>query len=247
MGASKSLTSYHDVVRDLDHSILEPNIKSTEELIDLQCKPQAVFHVRSISRCVSSIPGHGQPILAGRFSPASFNRLVTGAGDNTARIWDCDTGTPLSTMKGHTGSVLVVSWSPDASIIATASMDSTVRLWNPTTAEPLGSLKGHTKWIRSLAWEPYHLQAPGNPRLASASKDSTVRVWHTTSKRLEIVLSGHTGAVSCVLWGGTGNIYTTSHDQTIKLWDANNGSLLDTLTAHTHWINHLTLSTDFVL
>lgn len=64
--------------------------------------------------------------------------MASGSGDNTARIWDCDTGTPLHTLKGHTSWVLVVSWSPDGSTIATGSMDNTVRLWDPQTGEPLG-------------------------------------------------------------------------------------------------------------
>ena len=248
-GSESLTTSLHDIDQDLYHSILEPRIKNKEEVIDLQCKPQAVFQVRAVSRCVSSIPGHGQPILAAQFSPASSSRLLTGAGDNTARIWDCDTGTPLFTLKGHSSFVLVVSWCPDAGIVATAGMDSTIRLWNPMTGQPLGSvLRGHSKWIRSIAWEPYHLQAlPGKPRLASASKDSTVRVWNTTLGRVDFVLTGHAGAVSCVRWGGTGKIYTSSHDKMIKIWDAKDGRLLDTLTAHSHWINHLALSTDFVL
>ena len=127
-------------------------------------------------------------------------------------------------------------------------MDNTVRLWDPTTGLALGSpLKGHTKWVRSLAWEPYHLQSPGRPRLASASKDATIRIWDVVSKRIETVLSGHRGSVSCVRWGGTGKIYTSSEDKTVKIWDARSGSLVSTLTAHAHWVNHLALSTDFVL
>jgi ribosome assembly protein 4 len=67
----------------------------------------------------------------------------------------------------------------------------------------------------SLAWEPYHVQKPGEPRPASASKDSTLRVWSTNQQTIELVLSGHRGSVSCVKWGGTGFIYTGSHDKTV--------------------------------
>ena len=106
-----------------------------------------------VSRCSSSIPGHGQAILATQFSPSSSSRLVTGSGDNTARIWDCLTGTPYKTLKGHTSWVLVVSWDPTDSTIATGSMDNTVRLWDPKTGEALGNaMKGHTKWVNSLSW-----------------------------------------------------------------------------------------------
>lgn len=174
--------------------------------------------------------------------------MVTGSGDATARIWDCDTGTPIHTLKGHTSWVLAVSWSPDDTVIATGSMDNTVRLWDPKTGEALGApLKGHSKWVTSLAWEPYHLQTSGRPRLASASKDTTVRIWDTISKRIELVLSGHKGSVSCVRWGGKGKIYTSSHDKTVKIWNASDGTLAQTLSSHAHWVNHLALSTDFVL
>ena len=173
--------------------------------------------------------------------------MVSGSGDNTARIWDCDTGTPVHTLKGHTSWVLAVSWSPDDSRIATGSMDNTVRMWDPKTGKQLGNpMKGHSKWVTSLAWEPYHIQAPGKPRLASASKDATVRVWSTNQQTIELVLSGHKGSVSCVKWGGTGFIYTGSHDKTVKIWNANDGTLAHSLNAHAHWVNHLALSTDFV-
>ena len=244
----KDAESALDIADDLYHSLLKPGLKTTEECISLQYTPQAVFRVRAVSRCASSIPGHGEAILATSFSPSTSSKLLTGSGDSTARLWDCDTGTPIHTLKGHASWVLVVSWSPDDSIIATGSMDNTVRIWNPKSGESIGApLKGHTKWITALAWEPYHLQAPGHPRLASSSKDATVRIWDVVSKRIETVLSGHKGSVSCVRWGGTGKIYTSSQDKTIKLWDATKGTLIHTLSAHAHWVNHLALSTDFVL
>ena len=236
-----------NVSDDLYHTLLKPGLKTTEDTMSLQYTPQAIFRVRAVTRCSSSIR-HGEVILAIAFSPSSSSRVVIGSGDSTARIVDCDTGTPVHILKGHTSWVLVVSWSPDDSMIATGSMDNTVRLWDSKTGKSLGApLAGHSKWIRSLAWEPYHLQKPGRPRIASSSKDTTVRVWDVVAKRIELVLSGHEGAVSCVRWGGTGKIYTCSHDKTVKIWNANEGTLIHTLSSHAHWVNHLALSTDFVL
>ncbi len=222
--------------------------ETTEDEQALTVTQEAIFKVKSVNRCSSSIPGHEEAILAAQFSPSSSSRLATGAGDSTARIWDCDTGTPLHTLTGHTSWVLTVSWAPDDSALATGSMDNTVRLWDPTAGTPLGGpLKGHTKWVTSLAWEPFHLQKPGRPRLASSSKDATVRIWDTVGRRADIVLSGHTASVSCVKWGGTGLLYTSSQDRTVKVWQAATGQLAHTLATHAHWVNHLALSTDYVL
>jgi len=108
------------------------------------------------------IPGHGQPILASQFSPISSSILATGSGDNTVRIWDTDTGTPKHTLKGHTGWVLGVFFSPRGDQLASCSMDKTVRIWDPETGKPFGQeLKGHAKWVTALAWQPYHRKCLG--------------------------------------------------------------------------------------
>lgn len=237
-----------DILADLYHSLLKPGLKTTEDTVPLYFTPQAVFRVKAVSRCSASISGHGEAILATSFSPVNSSTMVSGSGDSTARVWDCDTGTPMHTLKGHTSWVLAVSYSPNGAIIATGSMDNTVRLWDAKKGQALGGpMRGHTKWITSLAWEPYHLQESGSPRLASASKDSTVRIWQIGSRRMDMSLTGHKGSVTCVRWGGTGKIYTASHDRTIKVWNATNGTLIQTLSSHGHRVNHLALSTDFVL
>ncbi len=42
-------------------------------------------------------------------------------------------------------------------------------------------------------------------------------------------------------------IFSTSHDKTIKIWSAKDGRCLQTLKAHAHWVNHISLSTDYAL
>ncbi|KAH8204381.1 hypothetical protein TruAng_001432 [Truncatella angustata] len=216
-----------------------------ETTLTLSAEPQAVFRVQAVTRMAHRIPGHGEAILACQFSPRGSSRLATGSGDNTARIWDCDTGTPKYTLS-HTGWVLSVSWSPDGSRLATGSMDKTVKIWDSDTGKLVGKpFAGHAKWITNMSWQPYHEWTDNT--LASASKDATVRIWIVNTGRTEHVLSGHKSSVSCVVWGGKGMIYTSSHDKTVKVWCAADGTLKHTLAAHSHWVNHLALSTEFVL
>ncbi len=41
------------------------------------------------------------------------------------------------------------------------------------------------------------------------------------------MLSGHTHCVTCIRWGGEGLLYTSSQDRTIKVWRAEDVSLVE--------------------
>ena len=51
---------------------------------------------------------HERRVRSVAFSPDGM-RIVTGSGDQTARVWDARTGTALLDLKGHTGWVMSVS------------------------------------------------------------------------------------------------------------------------------------------
>ncbi|KAG9299423.1 hypothetical protein G9A89_009375 [Geosiphon pyriformis] len=234
-----------EITTNLYQDIIEGLNKSTEHILTIIYQPQAIFRVRAVNRCSSSLSGHTEAILSVSFSPDG-TQLATGSGDTTVRIWDLNTETPHHTCSGHTNWVLYIAWSPDGKYLASGSMDNTVRVWDPSTGKSIGdALKGHTKWITSLAWEPLHLNSKCN-RLASASKDGTIRVWDVILRRLLFSLAQHTAAVTCVKWGGDGLLYSSSQDKSIKVWDGL-GKLVKTLSGHAHWVNTMALSTDFLL
>src|SRR5204862_98149 len=54
--------------------------------------------------------------------------IVTASSDQTARIWDAQTGASLSVLRGHTDKIQTVELSPDDRFILTSSSDDTARL-----------------------------------------------------------------------------------------------------------------------
>jgi len=68
--------------------------------------------------------------------------VLTASEDNTARLWEAESGKLLATFQGHTKSGLSAVFSPDGQRVLTASVDNTARLWEaesgrgPASASP---------------------------------------------------------------------------------------------------------------
>lgn len=56
-------------------------------------------------------------------------KRLARAGDEAVRAWDAEKGQELLTLKGHTGLLWSVCYSPDGKRIASASKDQTVKVW----------------------------------------------------------------------------------------------------------------------
>ena len=55
--------------------------------------------------------------------------LVSGSADRTVRLWRVADGALLHTLSGHTFHLVDVTFSPDGTLIYSASLDGTVRVW----------------------------------------------------------------------------------------------------------------------
>mmetsp|Transcript_3273 Transcript_3273/g.6746 ORF Transcript_3273/g.6746 Transcript_3273/m.6746 type:complete len:477 (+) Transcript_3273:1352-2782(+) len=219
---------------------------SYELVVPLTYHPMSLFRVHPVTRSSSSLTGHTESILAVQFSPDGRN-LATGGGDACVRTWDIDTETPHHTLEGHKNWVLVVSWSPDGLKLASAGADGSIRIWNPNTGEQVGkAMRGHGKWVTSLSWRPLHLEVDSRS-LASSSKDGTIKIWNTDSCTLRLTLTSHSASVTKVIWGGEDILFSASQDRTVKVWEASTGRLIRNLAGHGHWVNQLSLSTDYRL
>jgi WD40 repeat protein len=79
------------------------------------------------------------------FSP-NGRRIVMASQDETARIWDVESGKETAVLKGHEGAVSSAAFSRDGTRVVTASQDGTVRIWSAfqTTEESVADARQAT-------------------------------------------------------------------------------------------------------
>ncbi len=121
-------------------------------------------------RKLRTLEGHTSLVNAATFSPDG-RRVVTGSADNTARLWDAQTGQGLRTLEGHTDWVRAATFSPDGRRVVTGSDDKTARLWDAQTGQGLRTLEGHTSGVTAATF------SPDGRRVVTGSWDKTARLW----------------------------------------------------------------------
>jgi len=110
------------------------------------------------------------------FSPGGeFMAVSEGA---VISIWDpADNTTPVAILSGHTDDVLVLTFDPDGSLLASAGRDDTIRLWDVRSGEEIGSpLVGHSDDVLTLDFNK-----PDGSTLASGGQDGKVILWDVAS------------------------------------------------------------------
>jgi WD40 repeat protein len=78
------------------------------------------------------VPSVTALVISVAFSPDG-STILTGSGDNTARLWEVTSGQLIHSFEGHSNSVLSVAFSPNGHTILTGSGDNTARLWDRAT------------------------------------------------------------------------------------------------------------------
>lgn len=139
-------------------------------------------------------------------------RIVCGGQLGHVSLWSTTSGTLISTLEGHVGTVLCVIFSSDGLLIASGGADRTIRLWSMTGTSK-GIFLGHAAPVGAIAF------SPDGVSLVSASADKTVRLWSTSGEHLR-TMEGHTGVVTCVAFSpDSRRIVSGSFDGTFRFWE----------------------------
>jgi WD40 repeat protein/tRNA A-37 threonylcarbamoyl transferase component Bud32 len=132
-----------------------------------------------------------------------------------------------SRLRGHTGAVLAVAFSPDDKLLASGSADRSIKLWDTSSGKEVRTLTGHTDRVTSVAF------SPDGKRLASGSADRTVKLWDTATGQELLSLASHTARVNCVAFSPVGrHIAGGSEGGSVHVWDAHTGQTITKFQQH---------------
>ena len=168
---------------------------------------------------IATLEGHTHGSTSVSFSPYG-TLLASGSWDGMVKLWDVATRQRIATL-GHGATVSAVSFSPDGTLLASASgsQDGTVILWDVATRDQIATLKGHTDGWNTYGATSVSFSAPDGAFLATGGRDGTVILWDVLTRE-KIVTFGHTGEVNAVSFSPDGTTLAAgSEDGTILLWD----------------------------
>lgn len=149
----------------------------------------------------------------------------------------------VDTLKGHTGWVWSVSFSPDGKYIASGSTDHKIILWDVATRAAVGTMMGHSDIVLSAVFNPE------GTILASGSRDKKIVLWDVAScqpiRTLGGWFSGHSELVNSVAFSSDGqSLVSGGWDSKVILWDVTTGKPRHILKGHSGWVYSVAISPD---
>jgi len=143
------------------------------------------------------------------FSPDGTN-VLTGADDNTLRLWSLPTGKCRNVFETHSSHVHGLSWSSDLSCVLSGGLnESTVYLQDVESGQCLKKFRTQGSSVVCLAWSLDEQQA-----VFGSGGEGTLEVWNIKTERCIHVLKGHTDFARSVAWSEDGRfVFSAAQDK----------------------------------
>jgi WD40 repeat protein len=143
-------------------------------------------------------------------------RVATGGADRRLLVWSGQSGRRIHVLREQLGHPTAIAFSPDGTLVASASTDGIGRVWRTSDWGLQAVLPGSANGLLAIAFS-----ADGE-HVVVAGRDGIARVFRADTGAPLFDLAGHSDWVtSAVFTGGVGSpIVTGSVDATMRTWNA---------------------------
>jgi WD40 repeat protein/serine/threonine protein kinase len=167
------------------------------------------------------------------------------ADDGEVKVWDAATGKQILPLRGHSGAIHGVAFSPDGRRLASAGQDKTVKVWEAATGRVLWTSPEHTAPVATLAYSPDGQFLASAGAAWSKLVHAEVKLWDAQTGEERLTLRGHVGYILSVAFSSDGQrLASAGMDRTVKLWDVTTGRETLTLRGHRGTIQAVAFSPD---
>jgi WD40 repeat protein len=180
---------------------------------------------------INNLKGDNQSTRTAFFSPDS-KKIVTASFNDSVKIWDAEKGMLLVDLKADDQSTQTAFFSPGGKKIVTVPFNGSVKIWDAEKGMLLVDLKGHIGFIDNACFSP-------NGKTLLTASGGKAQIWDTGDGTLlgELIDSAYADAnetyakgIELAIFSPGGNeIVTQARDCTVKIWDTQSRSLLNSL------------------
>lgn len=174
------------------------------------------------------------------FSPDGHTLAAGASGYITSggwvELWDIEQAAMRGYLAGY-GSMSGLAYSPDGTLLATASPMSGVRVWDTSTNTVRHVLMEYGEAVSNLVF------SPEGTRLAAGMVYGEIHLWDAATGEPVAVLEGHAEYMTGIAFSPDGTLLASGDaDGLVRVWDVNRSALLSMLEGHTGRVNDVAFS-----